>query len=221
MTDRSGLRRWWADSEDRFGLLLALLIATVISSGVSDQDLAALFSGLLNVAAFVVGFRASHSRSRLWTIIGLTSGGVAGAILVSTIRADEIGAAAGATTQAVLLAVLTLTVLKRVVGRTEVNGQTIMGAICAYLLIGQVFAWVFMALPGYVDEVVIEPARSGEIPVYYSFTVLTTLGFGDVTPTNALAERITVLEAVIGQMFIAILIARLMSVYSRSENRAS
>jgi hypothetical protein len=215
MTDRWSLRRWWTDSEDRFGLLLVLLIATVILSGVSDTDMAALLSGLLNVAAFVVGFRASHSTSRLWTIVGLTSGGIAGAILVATIRADDVGAAFGATIQVLLLCVLTLTVLGRVVNHKEVTGQTIMGAISAYLLIGQVFAWTYMALPGYVDEAVIEPARSGEIAVYYSFVVLTTLGFGDVTPVNALAERITVLEAVFGQMFLAILIARLVSMYSR------
>lgn len=218
MTDRPGLREWWADSEGRFGLLLALLIATVILSGVSDEDLAVLFSGLLNVAAFVVGFRASHSRSRRWTIVGLAFGGMTGAILVATIRAEQIETAFGATIQVVLLCVLTVTVLRKVVGHTEVTGQTIMGAISAYLLIGQVFAWIYLALPGYVDEAVIESARGGETAVYYSFVVLTTLGFGDVTPTNALAERFTVLEAVVGQMFIAVLIARLVSVYSRSES---
>ena len=49
--------------------------------------------------------------------------------------------------------------------------------------------------------------------IYYSFTVLTTLGLGDITPAHHLAKSLTALEAVFGQLYIAIIIAKIVSVW--------
>ncbi len=50
--------------------------------------------------------------------------------------------------------------------------------------------------------------------------VLTTLGFGDVVPVTELAKRITIIEAITGQIFLATLVARLVSMYRRSDPTA-
>lgn len=49
--------------------------------------------------------------------------------------------------------------------------------------------------------------------VYYSFVTLTTLGYGDITPMTAPANSISILEAIIGKLFLAILIARLVGIH--------
>jgi hypothetical protein len=64
-------------------------------------------------------------------------------------------------------------------------------------------------------EPVLDQEAVGKVPVYYSYVVLTTLGFGDITPNGAVAERVTVLEALLGQVFLVVLIARLVSTYER------
>ncbi|MDG1785070.1 MAG: potassium channel family protein, partial [Ilumatobacter sp.] len=54
------------------------------------------------------------------------------------------------------------------------------------------------------------------LPTYYSFEVLTTLGFGDITPVNDFVQRLTALEAMAGQIFLATLVARLVAMYGSS-----
>jgi len=58
------------------------------------------------------------------------------------------------------------------------------------------------------------PPSRGEIPTYYSYVVLTTLGCGDVQPVGVLAERITVVDSLIGRLFLAVLMSRLVSLYT-------
>ena len=115
------------------------------------------------------------------------------------------------------LSVMTLAVLGRVIAHRDVTNQTLLGAVAAYFLIGQLFAWLYMALPDYAEGAVLAPTVTDEIPMYYSYVVLTTLGFGDVVPLGELAERVTVIEALIGQMFLAVLVARLVAMYARPD----
>lgn len=142
---------------------------------------------------------------------------VIGVILVGSLSVDRLGGAIGATAQVIVLTVVTLVIVGDTFKHERVTNQTLLGAVSAYFLIGQVFAWVYLALPGYLDEQVVAPAGGTGIPDYYSYVVLTTLGFGDITPVGAFAQRVTVLEAVLGQMFLAILVGRLVALYSRDD----
>jgi len=210
-------KRWsFTDApQDRFGLLVMLLVASFLVSGIDRGGGVRLVASLLNLAALVVGFTSTRRFARRWVLAALVGVGVAGSVLVTGDSPESLAAAIGASLEVVVLGALTIAVVFRVVSHERVNNQTILGAIAAYFLIGQVFAWAYLALPGYLDEPILDPANAGELPIYYSYVVLTTLGFGDITPVTALAERITVLESITGQMFLAILVARLVSVYAR------
>jgi hypothetical protein len=89
----------------------------------------------------------------------------------------------------------------------------IVAAICVYLQIGLIFARLLY----FVDQATHQPAvMSGDVGVqrmpeliYFSFTTLTTTGFGDMHPAVPLARSLCVLEAVLGQMYIVVLIGRL------------
>jgi voltage-gated potassium channel Kch len=95
----------------------------------------------------------------------------------------------------------------------------ISGAVAVYLLLALVFANVFEALhvldPGAIQFGANFPEQSGfrEI-LYFSFVTLSTLGYGDVAPASALARDIAVVEAVTGLMYMAILVARFVSLHS-------
>jgi len=103
----------------------------------------------------------------------------------------------------------------------RVTLDTISAAICAYLLMGLgwgfLFAVVAIEHPGSFSRVLL--VHSGSSPMfmslhnffYYSFVCLTTTGYGDIAPTSDPARALSVLESVTGQMYLAILIARLVS----------
>lgn len=103
----------------------------------------------------------------------------------------------------------------------RVTLDTISAAICAYLLMGLAWAFLFavvaMEHPGSFSKVLL--VHSEALPMfmslhnffYYSFVCLTTTGFGDIAPTSDAARALSILESVTGQMYLAILIARLVS----------
>ena len=139
---------------------------------------------------------------------------------------------------AVFLLYITVMILNQVFTARRVTLDTIAGAGCAYLLVGLACAFVYRAMfvinphsfvfaSGSFAHIFEDHARSEPQLMnfaYYSFATLTTTGFGDVTPAMGNSRAISVLEAVVGQFFIAILIARLVSleiVHSASRDQAS
>ncbi len=106
----------------------------------------------------------------------------------------------------------------------EVTINVIYSSIVVYLLIAIMWAFVFSVLesihPGSfkIGKDQIEVGRS--LFIYYSFVTITTLGYGDISPITALANTFSFLEAVVGQLYIAILIARLVGMHiAQSINR--
>ena len=202
------------EPRERFGLLLVLMIVSFLVSGIDAGGGVRGLVGIVNVLAAVVGFTSVGLRANAKMVVAIVAVGAVSSVLVSSFRGD-IETSVGAWLQALVLVALTLAVLGRVIQHQRVTGETILGAIAAYFLIGQVFAWIYMALPGYADGEVLANSTADELPMYYSYVVLSTLGFGDVIPIGSLAERVTVIEALLGQIFLATFVARLVSVYSR------
>jgi hypothetical protein len=108
-------------------------------------------------------------------------------------------------------------ILVGVYRRAEVTADSVAGALCAYILLGVVFAHVYWfiqtAVPGsfrgdgeFGPELA-DPRRSLFALTYYSFVTLASVGANDVTPVRAAARGVTMLEAICGQFYIAALIA--------------
>jgi Ion channel len=103
--------------------------------------------------------------------------------------------------------------LKRTFSRGHITANRVLGAVVVYLLSGFAFALIYhsiyiMAGPNAFKGLI--SFRRTEF-MYFSLTTLTTLGYGDLTPLNVYARSLTGLEALIGQLYPAILIARLVS----------
>lgn len=202
---------------ENFALLVITLTASFLVTGISDARIVTLTSGILNILAVVVGFASSDVSVRSPMVITLVLLGSAGSSVVFATPSGQVASSLGSLAHAAMLAVLTWGIVVRVLRHQKVTPDTILGAIAAYLLIGQAFAWLFFALPGLVGEAVLKPAAADGLPIYYSYVVLTTLGFGDITPAGAIAQRLTILEALIGQVFLAVLVARLVSAYATDD----
>ena len=104
------------------------------------------------------------------------------------------------------------------------TSDTVLAAINAYLCIGLCFAFMYvmvaLASPGaFSGTFMDEPIRQQmEGFIYYSFVTMTTLGYGDITPNTILAGTLAYSQAVIGQLYVALTIARIvgMQVSQRS-----
>jgi hypothetical protein len=97
----------------------------------------------------------------------------------------------------------------------EVTGDMIMGAICVYFLFGLIWAFVFSILETTQPGSFQMPGEIADKKVfnYYSYVTLTTLGYGDITPISAPARSLALLEAVMGQLYLAVLVARLVGLH--------
>lgn len=114
----------------------------------------------------------------------------------------------------VTLGLFTVIVLAQVLRGGTVNRQRIEGAIAGYILLGLMWASAYelvaMSYPGSFNGAVV-PERLSSTFIYYSFVTLTTLGFGDITAVHPIARSLTVLESLTGQLYVAVLLARLVS----------
>jgi hypothetical protein len=111
---------------------------------------------------------------------------------------------------------VTALVLRDVFSRSTVSADTICGALSAYLLLGVTWAFGY-ALLEHLFPGSIVGLRSGEAGagygqyLSYSFVTLTTLGYGNVVPGNAQADVIASFEAIVGQIYLTVLVARLVA----------
>lgn len=117
-----------------------------------------------------------------------------------------------------MLAFFILTAIKtakQVLFSGEINGNKILGAICLYLLMGLIWAIFYTLLQSMAPNSFNSMGTAADwyllFPdfIYFSFVTLTTLGFGDISPVSPIARFLVYLEAIIGQFYLAILVASL------------
>jgi hypothetical protein len=123
----------------------------------------------------------------------------------------------------VCYALIVYVVALMVYGEGPVTGHRIRGAVALYLLIAAAFATLYTLLeilsPGafrFAQAGEMEGGRLRDAVTYFSMVTLTTVGYGDVTAVHPVARSLVVFEALIGQLYPAILLARLVTLYEGS-----
>jgi hypothetical protein len=114
------------------------------------------------------------------------------------------------------------TTLRHALGAGRVNAERIFAALSAYILIGVALGVVYWALeqntPGSLALSSARPVTL-ERTLYFSFVTLATLGYGDIVPVSEPASWLAIIEAMGGQMYLAVLVARLVSLYATTQRR--
>jgi len=119
----------------------------------------------------------------------------------------------------VFLIFLVTTVLRSIYAESQISTDSVCGAFCGYLIVGLVFAHLYclteiMAPRSFrgPEDVVARLGVHEEryfVLVYFSLVTLTTVGYGEITPGSELTRSLAVVEAILGQFYIAVLIADL------------
>ena len=121
------------------------------------------------------------------------------------------------------LAYIIVLLLQFVFTTREVTRHVIFGAVSVYLLIGILWSIVYAVLetlaPGSFSQVPVPGMPPPSFFVYFSFVTITTLGYGDITPLTAKAQSLAVAEALVGQIYMTVLIAWLVGLYVSRKTR--
>jgi hypothetical protein len=217
---RQGWRRW-VDSDHSLAALLCFLVVYGFfiyplagEDGRTDTLAAWSFSVVLLLGVLST---TRHRGARLGMIL-LAGSAFTSHWLHYFLRQHDAHLIAAASA-ALFFAVLSWLIMTRVFRRGGITIYRIFGAIAVYLLLGmlwgELYILIYLLQPGsfYFDP----STQFGEPPlselVYFSFTTLTTLGFGDIVPVHPVARSMATLEALVGQLYPAVLLARLVTLY--------
>jgi voltage-gated potassium channel Kch len=127
---------------------------------------------------------------------------------------------------ALFVSTVTIALLRYVLDRRSITTDKVFGAVAAYILIALSFASIFGLLQifePHAFQATIANGPDGKLNwsdlMYFSFTALTSTGFGEITPATPMARALIVIEQVLGVMYVAFLIARLANMYGTSRDR--
>jgi len=203
-------------------LLLSLIAVIAIFPFLEDQPIA---QGLLVVALLAVVATALLScwrRTAVFATIAMLGLSNPVAVVVGTVTGGEAAWAVAHTLRFVFLAIVIGMIFSDVIRSRVVDLNTVSGAACVYLLMVLCFAALFSvvewAQPGSFSLGAatesgsltgISPGPVDTRLTYFSMITLTTIGYGDILPRSAQARALAGLEGVIGQLYLAIIIARL------------
>jgi hypothetical protein len=193
-------------------LVLAIFVAApLVSAGILQPVMLHVAFSLLLVSGVFAVFKR---RLIGFLVIGLVIAALAVRWVHAAAPRPWLEVASEALAIAALLLMVAL-VLRQVFRAGPVTAQRIQGAIVIYLLFGLAWAAAYELIeivrPGSFN---IPPGESGlrsQVLAYFSFVTLTTVGYGDVTAVHPVARGLVVAEALVGQLYPAILIARLVS----------
>jgi len=204
----------------RHTLLLGSLLLVVAVRPFLDHRIfgGLVLEGLLFVAVVAGGFATIASRARFLLLVGLATGTFVTRIAFTYQDDDVFWLGAFFACYLALFTVVAVQVLAFVLWRTErVTGDTMRDALSVYLLLGLVWfmAYAIMELvaPGSFAFGDVDITRRDKIErlIGFSYTTLTTLGYGNIAPATRQADALTTLEAMVGQIYVAIVIARLVA----------
>jgi hypothetical protein len=196
---------------DSYGVLLVAIVLTYLTSAVDaggrwNRVVISICYGCV----LVIAAHTSKARPRTMQVAAVLA--VAGVVIsfLRTLvapgtldRASYLYLAAAFAAPAV--------VLNRVLRHPVINLETIMGAIDSYLLIGMAFALLYSALNRLDTQYFfVQSTKPTAVDfLYFSFVVLTTVGFGDLTPKTPIGKVIVPAEALLGQIFLVTIVAAL------------
>jgi hypothetical protein len=210
-SDRTGR----SEPGGRYGLLLLVLVATYVISAFTNGRIIGDLQILLFLVLLLLSLRTSRVRGRMaWLAVGVALAGTAaaiGAVLTDT----QVGDGLAAIWKGLVLLLSVILIVSRVLARSTVTMQSIYGALSAYVIIGMMFAAFYAAIKSFDGGGFFADGQPGNTQTfqYFSFATLTTVGYGDFTAAINGGRAIAVLEAMTGQIFLATLVARLVSAY--------
>jgi Ion channel len=215
------LRHVKALADRKFFLLFLFLLATLIlypyaeSSTFGYYVFRVLGSATVVFCVYAVSFR----RSLVAVAIVLAIPTFLHRVLNLGVNADSLSAL-NIVLSFIFDVFIVVVIFRRVFGPRQPNSETIFGALCIYLLIGFAFASVYGMVAAiqphsfYLDPMTNARSNPNRLDfIYFSFATMSSLGAAGITPASGEARSVSVIEAIVGVLYLAVLISRLVGAY--------
>jgi hypothetical protein len=206
------------------GLTLLMSLDLVVVAPLGAANTADIRPFSVGIVILLAGGLVVVSRSVVPIVAIIAAVGILGASLVLQARGSHatLDQCLEATSWLLVGFVIIWVVARAVFAAGRVTYHRVIGAILLYLTIGFVFVALFTLVdslsPGSFSG--LPPTDRASLPsnlVYFSFTTLTTVGFGDIVPVHPFARSLTNVEAIFGQLYPATLLARMVTLQIKSE----
>ena len=209
---------------DSYGFLLTLILAGYVVIALLERSLweRFVFSVLMG-GVFLLTLHTSHVRDRAFWIGTMLVLVIALATMLQALVGRE-GNDGSTFVIFLLLLLAPIVILTRILRHETIGTETILGAICVYVLLGIAFAGVYAGIND-VDDGAFFAQRGTEASnvefLYFSFITITTVGYGDLSPGTDGGRVVVTFEALLGQVFLVTLVARLVAMYGVQRAPAS
>ena len=204
----------------RFGVVLALILISIgfqLAAGESDfARLVAVILQAITLVAAVVASRAHPFVIRLAVIAAVLS--IVGATL-AILGTDEFGNSSGRAVTLLLVALVPPAIVTGLIKLFREEGsvtvETMFGGLCLYLIVGLFFGTAFAAIEeigghAFFHQLSAAQSETSDF-LYFSFTTLTTVGYGDLTAASNFGRSLAITEALIGQIYLVTVVAVIVS----------
>jgi hypothetical protein len=210
-------------SPDSYGLVLLLILVTYALSAALVASWAASLVLAVQIATVWVTLRASRARRSVRTIANIALAAAALAAVANLFFHDQIhGGVVAAWASCLLYLIAPVSIVRHLVVRRIVDSETVLGAIAAYLMAGMFFAFLYHVLglsqtqPPFFGS---QGRGTLSQDLFFSFTTLTTTGYGNLVPAGNPGQTFAVLEMVTGQLFLVTAVAKVVSAWRPGQGR--
>jgi len=223
-TRRARWRERWIQraerASDAFGLVFLLVIATyVLTSLIENHGWTAVVLTVATSATSVVALTSSHAKASFVRVAILLSALTVILAAIGALSDARVWLNLASVIQVSLLTLAMAAVLRRVLTAPEVGSRTILGALSVYAVLGILFTFLYGAIDriqgGPFFEGHPHPASSDFL--FFSYTTLTTTGYGNLVPGGQPGRLVAGLEMMAGQIFLVTLVAGLVSLWRPGE----
>jgi hypothetical protein len=198
---------------DNYVLVLLLIALSILLMAVTDIAPVGRIVALVLVGGTLVYALQTSGFVRLVRLASVVIACMVGVAILAVVLTGRVRPAGGIETAVagVLVASTSTVIARRLVRHSAVNTSTIAGALCIYLLIGLFFAFLY----SFTEQVGLDPffsskSRATDVDyLYFSFSTLATVGFGDLVAGTNLGRMLVVIEALVGQMYLVTIVALL------------
>ena len=211
---RLGSRARRLRSSHSYGYVLGLIIASFVFAMTAPEDdwaasvLLLLYCATLVTALWTSGRTRLNSRTTVW-LTWLAAVAAAGQLVFG----GEPLAALVALCTGVLIGATIVVIALGVIDQGIVNAQSVQGALCIYVLLGLMFAFLYGTIAVLGDGDFFAQGTDGDraVRVYFSFVTLATVGYGDYTAAHDGGRTLAIVEGLAGQLYLVTVIALLVS----------
>ena len=196
---------------DAFGVVIVLILLSILASAAAEGAAGQLISVILTGGSLLFILHTAGARGRPFRAATV----VVVAALVFTALAllvgDQLGSSTARAVGLLLAFVAPVVILRRIITSPRITIRLVLGALAIYLLLGLAYSYLFPLIASVTGKpfFVQTDSPTASDYLYFSYTTLATIGFGDYTAQQSLGRMISVSEGLVGQLYLVSAVALL------------